>query len=235
MHERRRSRLIEAVMRCEIQVNRAHEIVRAHEVVFLVPQQVAKIDRPELPERDHAADRLAVVIGGTVVLFLEVGAGRVRLSAAGQRRLDRGARGGDDPPVDAGYGKLVSRLRDGVLRLGPELGVGRLEAGNLLAFLDARPVIDVVLDRDALGELLQAADVIDVVVRRDEVVDLLDAGFRKYRHDAIGVARHRVGRIDQHRFTRRRDDERRLAAFDVEGVDVECLCRLGCLGLRDGS
>ena len=67
---------------------------------------------------------------------------RVRLAAAGQRRLQRVARRRHDPPVEAGDRDLVARLDHQVLRLAVQLGIGRLEALHLLALFDRRPVID---------------------------------------------------------------------------------------------
>ena len=91
-----------------------------------------------------------------------------------------------------------------------ELGVRRLETLHLLALLDARPVIDEVLDRDALGQLLQAADVVDVVMRQDQVIDVRDASLGQHRQDAIRVARVRVARVDS---TDSPDGETKSVAF----------------------
>ena len=73
---------------------------------------------------------------------------------------------------------------------------------------------------------------IAVVVRDDEVVDAGHARLLRGGGDAIRVAslEPRVARVDQHRLARRRDDERRLSAFDVDEIDVERLSRLGCAG-----
>ena len=79
----------------------------------------------------------------------------------------------------------------------------------------------------ARRQLLHAAHVIVVVVRDDEIVERADARLLHGGRDALGIAQ-RVGRpagVDQHRLARRRDDERRLAAFDVDEVQPQRLRR----------
>jgi hypothetical protein len=43
-------------MRDEKRIHRADRIVRTHQIVFLVPQEIAQIDGAKLTERDHAPD-----------------------------------------------------------------------------------------------------------------------------------------------------------------------------------
>ena len=77
-------------------------------------------------------------------------------------------------------------------------------------------------DGDERGEFRRAAEVIDVKVRGDEVIDLLQAGdFGGQLVDAARIALEGIAGIDEHRLARRRDDERRAAAFDIHPVDVE--------------
>ena len=215
------------MVRNDIEIDGADGIVRAHQIELAVPQQVAEIDHAELAERDQAADRLAVLVERIRVLGLEVGAAGIRLAAAGKRRLDRLAAGRHDAPVQSGDRQLVAGFDDGVLGLSVELGVSRLKAGDLLALLAARTVIDEVLDRHALGQLQHPADVIDVIVRRHQVVDLFDANLAEYSHDAVEVARAGVAGVDHHRLAGRRAEERGGAAFDVDHIDVEGLSRAG--------
>ena len=62
VHQRRRTRRVESRgAETKYEIDRADRIVRAHQVEFFVPQQIAEIDRAELAERDHAADRLGVL------------------------------------------------------------------------------------------------------------------------------------------------------------------------------
>ena len=98
VHERRRVRRIEPVMRHKEHVHRPDGIVRAHQLVFLVPQQIAEIDRAELTEGDHAADRLSVVIGRRHVFRRDARARGIRLarrreaaSSGPGRRMSRSA------------------------------------------------------------------------------------------------------------------------------------------------
>ena len=126
-----------------------------------------------------------------------------------------------DPPVEPGDRDLVPGLHDGVRRLAVQLRVRLLEARDLLALFDARPVIEEMLDRDPLRQLLHAADVIDVVVREQQVVDLLEPELRHDRHDPIGVAAAGIAGIDQQRLAGRRHEQRGLAAFGVDDIDVE--------------
>ena len=103
----------------------------------------------------------------------------IRLAAARQRRLDHLPGRRHDPPVDPGDRDLVSRLDDGVRRFPVQLGVGLLEARDLLTLFDAWTVIDEVLDRNALRQLLQTANVIDVIVGHEHIVDLCQRGPRR--------------------------------------------------------
>ena len=85
------------------------------------------------------------------------------------------------------------------------------------------------LDRDLRRELRQPAEVVAVPVRDDQVIDLLQVRVFDRRHDAAGVAhgaRRHVARIHEQRFAGRRDEKRRVAAFDVDYIDVEGLPRL---------
>src|SRR6185436_1631313 len=93
-----------------------------------------------------------------------------------------------------------------------------------------RPVVDEMLDRDALGELLHTAVVVAMPVRNDQLIDLREAGILGGLHDARGVTDRRlrsgVAGVDEQRFTRWRDEERRVAALDVHHVNVERRARL---------
>ena len=138
---------------------------------------------------------------------------------------------GHDAPVEAGDRHPVARLRHDVLGRAAELLVGGREVLDLLFRLGVRAVIDVVGDRDPLGQLLEPADVVDVIVRREEIVQLGDAGVAQHRQDARQVALARVAAVDEQRLAGRRDEERRLAAFGVGDVDVERLAGF-CRGRR---
>jgi len=80
-------------------------------------------------------------------------------------------------------------------------------------------------DLHALRQLLDSADVIAVIVRDHQIVDALEVSQFRRRDDAAGISsiEPRPARIHQHRLPRRRDDQRRLAAFDIDGIDLQGL------------
>ncbi len=209
------------MMRHEVEIDGPDRIVRAHQIAFVVPQQIAEIDRLELAERHDAADRLAVLRIVRVLARLELVAVRIRLAAAGERRRDRLPRRRHDPPVEARDRYLVPRLEDGMRRLAVQLRVRLLEPRDLLALFDARPVIEEMRDRDPLRQFLHAADVIDVVVREQQVIDLLEPDLRHDRHDPIRVAAAGIPGIDQQRLAGRRNEQRGFSTLGVDDVDVE--------------
>jgi hypothetical protein len=109
-------------------------------------------------------------------------------------------------------------------------------------------VIDERPDREEFRELGHAAVVIRVEMRDEKDVDPADARGTRCSEDSIRVARlrgiARNGRkrstlpwktgVDEERLTARRDDERRLSAFDVDEVDIERAGRR-CRKYRGGA
>jgi hypothetical protein len=89
-------------------------------------------------------------------------------------------------------------------------------------------MIHVVQNGHELGEFQIPADVVAVIVRDQQVVDLLDAGGAYRLHDPLRIARARIAGVHQHRLPARRGDERRLAALDVDEIDVQRLLRGPC-------
>ena len=76
----------------------------------------------------------------------------------------------------------------------------------------------------------KSADVIAVIVRDDEVIDLFHARIGGSGNDAGGVATVAgIARVDEQRFSRRRDNQRGVSAFDVHDVDLK---RFRGAGLR---
>ena len=143
-----------AVVRHHVEIDRADRIGRAHQLVFVVPQQIAEIDRAELAEREQAAHRLAV-LGSLVMSF---GVKLAHVGSAGRRRA--AAPSAPVPPrhdaqVEAGDRQGVPRLDDDVLRLSIELGVAAWNPGTCSRLFDRRPVIDEVPDRNPLRQFLQ--------------------------------------------------------------------------------
>ena len=81
-----------------------------------------------------------------------------------------------------------------------------------------------------LGDVDQAAIVIAVVVRQPEVVDLLHARELQHLENPIQVALAGVAGVHEQRLPGGRYEQRGLAAFGVDVIDVEglaCLCLRG--------
>ena len=84
-------------------------------------------------------------------------------------------------------------------------------------------VVHKVHDRDLFRELRDSSGVIRVVMREYEVVYLADAGLLGRRGDPLRVTAIKSGPacVNQQRLARRGDQQRRLAALDVDEVDIE--------------
>ena len=227
-----------AMVRHDEEIRRAEAIGRAHQIAFLVPRQVAEVDRAEPPERDETSDRLCVLGGIRILLFVRR-TERIRLPAAGDVALYHLPCRGHDAHVDAGQRDAIPGLGDGVLRLRVQRRVVLLqERIGVGVRLHVRPVIDVVLDRDPVRELRQGAEVIAVVVREHEVVDLFQTRVLHRRHDPLRVADgagSAVTGVYQQGFAGRGHEQRRVAPFDVDDVDVERLGRPGLGGGQGGG
>ena len=102
-------------------------------------------------------------------------------------------------------------------------------------------MIDELLDRDAGGQFREAAKMIAMPVSNDQVIDLRNAGVFQSGHDAFGIAngaRSHVPRVNQDRLTRGGNKEHRIAALDIDDIDVQCRScrpRLGSQGRRGNS
>ena len=89
-------------------------------------------------------------------------------------------------------------------------------------------MIDELFDGNLRSQFGQAAEVIAMPVRDDQMIDLLEAGVFHGRHDSRGVSRRLragIAGVDEQRFARRRNEERRIAALHIDDIDVECLRR----------
>ena len=125
-------------------------------------------------------------------------------------------------------------MRRGVCADG--LDVGREVVARDVGVFAVHAVIEKFADLDVLDEIRHAAHVIGMEVGDEHMVDLRDAGVFHRRLNALGVAAIVAGPagIDQQRSAGRRDEQRGLAAFDVDGVDVQvaCLSCVACGGSR---
>ena len=91
-------------------------------------------------------------------------------------------------------------------------------------------MVDEVPDRDAFCELRQAAIVIAVPMGDDQVVDPGQACVLGCYHDALGIAdrsrRRHIAGVDQEGFAGWRHQQRSVAAFGVDHIDVQSRARL---------
>ena len=106
--------------------------------------------------------------------------------------------------------------------------------GDIHKRVVGRPVIDKILDGDAGSKLYHAARMVHVIVRKDQIIDLRDARLPGHSHNAVGIARAGPAGIHQQGLAGRGQDQRRLAAFDIDEIDFQSLVELG-LGLGLGE
>ena len=192
------------------------------------------MNRSKSPKREMNPDRLGIL--GVVLASFEAGAGRIRPAAARQRGLDYFARGSHDAYIDAAESNLVARFGDCMPGAGVKSRVRILEkVVGCLAGLNVRAVIDELFNRHLCRELRRAAEMIAVPVRDNQMIDLPQAGIFDGSHDAARIAwcgGAGVARVHEERRTGRRHEKRRVAAFNVDDVDVQ---RPRCARLSDGQ
>ncbi len=137
----------------------------------------------------------------------------------------RFAAGGHDAPVEPRDRNAIARLRHGVLRLAEKSRVDAAEKfGRTGLRFDCGTVVDVLANRNPLCKLGHRTEMVAVPMRRDQVIDLFEAGSVDRGHHPIRIARRcrpAVARVDQHRLAGGRDKERRVAAFDIEDVNLQ--------------
>src|SRR5438093_7312983 len=94
-------------------------------------------------------------------------------------------------------------------------------------------VIDEFFNGNSSGKFGETANVISMIVRRDQMIDGGDSRVLRGCDDPFGVA-YRAGAavsgIDEHRFSRRRDKQDRIAAFNIDYILTE---RFSCLSTCD--
>ena len=225
VHQHLRIRRVLSVVQTQQHIDGAKPVIGTHQLEFLVLGQISQMHRAKFPERNVDPDRLRVL--GVVVARLEIGAIRIRLARAGKRRLNRLARRGDDAHIETRHRNPVAGFDDSVLCLGVERRV-RLRQKRVGSFarLDVGAVIDELANLDLRSQLGHAAEMIAVPMRRDQMIDLLNAGVFHRIENAICVAnrpRAVIAGIDQQRLARRRNDQRGVAALDIDDINVERL------------
>ena len=135
--------------------------------------------------------------------------------------------GGEDDGVEAGDGDGVAGMDDAA-----RFTLDGFEVGGIVVARDVRvfavgAVIEEFADGDALDELGDAADVIDVEVSDEHMIEFGDSGVAHGELDAGGVTaiwRGPAG-VDQEGCAGRGNQQRGLAAFHIDGVDQQVLCR----------
>src|SRR3989442_11509901 len=97
------------------------------------------------------------------------------------------------------------------------------------AGLNVGPVIDELANGNFRSKLRHSPEVVAMPVSRDQMIDSLKSGIFHGSDDTARITGSRssagVAGIDEQRFTRRGDEKRRVAAFDIDDVDVKCLRR----------
>ena len=92
------------------------------------------------------------------------------------------------------------------------------------SWVGIRPMIDEFLNRQLRSERAHAAEVIIMPMRCDQMVDFAYARVSGSRHNARGIALscgwRYISGIDQDGFTRRCNEQRSIAAFDIDYIDV---------------
>ena len=129
----------------------------------------------------------------------------------------------------------VAGMHDAARRVANGLEVGSMVVARDVGVFAILAMIEKLADFDALDKIGDAAHVIDVEVSDQHMIDLRDASVVHRGDDAVGVAAivARPSGIDEQRSLGRRNEQRRLPAFHVDGVDGEGPG--GGLGMADAS
>ena len=130
--------------------------------------------------------------------------------------------GADDVGVETLERQLFSRSRFDVPAKGADRLIGEKPSRRHAVDTERRTVVDEGADRKLRGDSRDAADVIGMVVGHEQVIETLEARLPGDREDPLGVtAVARVAGINQERLPVGREEERRLAALDVDEIDLE--------------
>ena len=209
-------------MRDEIDVGLAEQVVRAHQREERLAAQVAEIDEAEATEAQVDAGRPRILLR-LARLGRRRRTVRIRLTATVDRLRDGVHVAADDAHVEALERQPIAGLRHDMPPARAHRLVGLEDRCGAVVARHDGVVIDEGANRQELGQLGHTAGVIAVEVREQQIVDLRDAGRLGRRGDAprIAAAVAGVTGVDQQRLPRRRDDQRRLTAFDVDEVDVQ--------------
>jgi hypothetical protein len=222
---------VEAVVVDEIEIDCADEVGRADERNLFGLGEVAEVEKAELAVSEQEAGRAGILC----IVEVPMGLGSAEGVGLGLDAGDGGnvfAVGGEDDGIEAGQFNGVAGVNDaaGSGSDGLEVG-GEVVAGDVGVFT-VGAVVEELADRDAGGdEVGDTADVIDVEVGDEDVIQAGDAGVVHDGLDALGVTGIGCGPsgVDEEGRAAGRDDERGLAAFNVDGVDEQRVLGL-CVG-----
>ncbi len=159
---------------------------------------------------------------------------RVRLYAG--NGFDVFAISGENGDVEAGNVDDVAGMHGAARRCADGLDVGGVVVTGNVGVFAVLAVIEELADLDALDEIRHSADVIDMEVGDEHLVDFGDAGVFHCGLNALGIAAVVAGPagIDEQRSAGGRDKQCGLAAFDVDGVNLQVFaCGLRLRG-REG-
>ena len=130
--------------------------------------------------------------------------------------------GGEDDDAEARQVDGVAGMHDAARLACDGLQIRRVVVARDVGVFAILAVIEELADGHALHQFGHAAHVVDVVVSHEQMIDLRDAGVAHGGLNAVGVAAIviRPARIDQQRCAGGRNQQRRLAALDIDGVDA---------------
>uniref|UniRef100_E6PWS5 Uncharacterized protein n=1 Tax=mine drainage metagenome TaxID=410659 RepID=E6PWS5_9ZZZZ len=231
---------IPAVVADDVNVRRAEAVGGTHEGDFLVAGEVTEIDEGELAELDAGTEGAGVFRG-----IARVGgqASAVGIYLSGARRGEHVAVGGNDVDFEAGDGDGVTGLEVKVFLFarseasGEDFLIRIVVAGDVRGEFAVGAVVKERGDRDAAEELRHSADVVVVVVGDKDVVEVVESGFMRDGGDAVSIAAIVVGPsgVDEEGLSGGGDEERGLAALDIEEEDAEFLVRCALRGCGAGG
>ena len=202
---------------CLIDRHRTEIVDRAHELHLLFPVEINQGEELESAEREQRANHVLIFGAGGSLLF-RAGADRIRPAAA-KRFCEELSIRCNNQRLKTFDGNLISGLHDR-----PFTCRGRSVAVEpfLVHRFDLVPATIKPVYRHHLRERSKPAHMIGVVVTDHQVVNLLQAGLLRGRMDSFGVPVIDLETgVNQHRFPRRRHDQRGCSAFDVYPIDVQ--------------
>ena len=226
---------IHAVMVDEIEAHVTEGIVGADERNLFGLGEVAEIEKAECAEANEDAGGAGIFslvevpfgFAGAIGIWCGLDAGNV---------ADVFAVGGDHGGVETGDVDHVAGMQGAARGVADGFDVGGVVFAGDVGVFAVDAVVEELADFDVLDKVGNPADVVGVEVGDEDFVDRGDAGVLHCGLDAAGVAAvvAAPAGVDEQGVARRRNNERGLAAFDVDGVDEEA-GGIAIFGLRGGG